>query len=116
MPLNTQIQRNGQALPIHWGSFHVAAMVLAATFDSGQGPYEDNRPESIIGEKYRPGDPIGIPRNIAFQLTSYGVIATTPLNDGDYTLKAGYVFADATDGEVFELKPGDILSAWRAPK
>lgn len=116
MPLNTEILRDGKPLPIRWGQFHVAAMVLAATFDSGQGPYEDNRPEIIVGEGYSPDVPIGIPRSIAFQLTSYGAIATTPLNDGEYTLKAGYTFADASDGEIFELKPGDTLIAYRVPK
>lgn len=116
MPLNTEIRRDGETLPIRWGQFHVACMVLAATFDSGQGPYMDNRPESIIGAGYSHDMPIGIPASIAFQLTSYGAIATTPLNDGEYTLKAGYTFADVTDGEIFELKPGDTLIAYRTMK
>lgn len=113
MPLNTMIIRNGEPLKLHWGNFHVAAMVLAVTFDTGQGPYMDNRPEKIVGEDYIPGTIVGISQATAFRLTSYPVIGTTVLNDGEYELVAGYTFMDTADGEILEFFPGDTLIAYR---
>lgn len=116
MPLITRILRDGKPLPVRWGQFHIAAMALAAAFDSGEGPYDDNSPESVIGEGYSPDNPIPISRGLAFQLASYPVLAATPLNNTQYTLTHAYTFADESDGEIFELKIGDTLIAYRQMK
>jgi hypothetical protein len=110
MPLNTQIMRDGKNLPVRWGGFHVGAMVLAASWDSGTGPFEDNSPPTDIDY---PTEPCPLSFRDAFSLMSYPVIATTPLNKGEYTLTGTHRFIDTSDGELFELLPGDILRAWR---
>jgi hypothetical protein len=114
MPLNTQIVRNGKPLEICWGGFHVAAMVLAVTMDSGEGPFA---PEACSKKgMYGVDDPDAL-MNInpaqSFSLVEYGAIGATPLNTGAYTLIGTYVFQDTSDGEVFTLLPGDVLSAYR---
>jgi len=116
MPLNTQIKRGGKllALPNGWGGFHVAAMVIAAAADSGQGPYEDM--ESFVDEALNLNESqgfIGIKPSDVFNLMNYMVIAQTPLNHGGYTLKQPWSFKDTADGELLELLPGDELIAWR---
>jgi hypothetical protein len=121
MPLNTQILRDGESLPLRWGDFHVAAMVLAATFDSGVGPFEDNTPPTVLTNTKTkeevpfnyPLEPLPITRRDAFDLTDYSAIATTPLNEGSYELKGPHRFIDCADGEILELLPGDVLKAWR---
>lgn len=35
------------------------------------------------------------------------------LNDYDYPLQRDHTFRDVTDGEIFELKTGDRIRAWR---
>jgi hypothetical protein len=118
MPLNTQITRNGEPLKISWGGFHVAAMVLAVTMDSGEGPFKDNSREAIYPgiDDDNANERLAISLRISFELTDYSVIGTTPLNDAPYVLNNSYTFVDTTDGEVFELKAGDILRAWRSWK
>jgi hypothetical protein len=112
MPLSTQVRRDGEPLKLAWGGFHIACMVVAVAADSGQGPYEDNSWNGITGSDL--DDAVVITRRDAFSLVNYGVIATTPLNDGSYTLKDGpYRFIDQADGEEFELLPGDKLIAFR---
>jgi hypothetical protein len=116
MPLNTRIIRDGEPLklPNGWGGFHIAAMVVAAALDSGQGPWKENTMTGIYGDDAKPGDLIGISHKDTFSLVSYGVLASTPLNEGSYTLKNGpYNFLDKTDGEEFTLLEGDELHAYR---
>jgi hypothetical protein len=118
MPLSTQIVRNGESLPKRWGDFHIAAMVLAAAFDSGKGPFEKSNSarkaikDRRLARRY-PTEPLPITRGTSFQLASYPIIGTTPLNEGSYTLKNRHHFIDETDGEVLELLPGDVLVAYR---
>lgn len=115
MPLNTRIMRGGEVLPLRWGSFHVAAMVIAASADSGKGPYKDMK--AFVKEAkalMKKQGNIGISPNDIFNLTDYYVIGATPLNAGGYTLKKRWAFVDKTDGETLELLPGDELSAWRS--
>jgi hypothetical protein len=109
MPLNTQIIRNGKPLEINWGGFHVAAMTIAAAVDSGKGPWE----KEILDKLGKETGPIPITPRVTFSLTSYMVIAATPLNDGEYKLMRDISFIDTTDGELFELKNGDTLIAVR---
>src|ERR1700683_2882693 len=80
MPLSTQVRRNGEPLKLAWGGFHVACMVVAAAADSGQGPYEDNSWNGITGSDL--DDAVVVTHRDVFSLENYGVIATTPLNDG----------------------------------
>lgn len=75
MPLMTRIERNGEALVLRWGWFHVEAMTEVADEESGE-------------ERY-------LQRN------------------GSWTVRNEYEFEDAADGEVFVIKPGDVLSMWR---
>jgi hypothetical protein len=116
MPLNTQIIRNGEALRLHWGDFHVAAMALAASFDAGTGPVSDpTKVYEVEPERFAcyPDAAFPITRRLAFELTSYPVLGLTPLNDGMYTLTRKHKFQDLADGEVLELLPGDVLHAYR---
>lgn len=125
MPLNTRIIRDGEPLQIRWGDFHVAAMVCAAAYDSGQGPFEgEQKPAFRYGEgdhewanrtadEY-PEVPCPITPRDSFTMADYYVIATTPLNDGEYVLKGEHRFLDCMDGEILHLLPGDVLQAWRS--
>jgi hypothetical protein len=118
MPLSTQIVRDGKPLELRWGGFHVAAMVYAATIDSGKGPFTDvgevrAQAKRLMDEQ---GD-IGITPRDAFELADYSVIGTTPLNNGPYTIKEWtLVFIDIMDGERLEIKPGDVLSMSRSSR
>lgn len=117
MPLNTVIKRNGKTLKVRWGGFHVAAMVCAAAWDSGEGPFTDGNTEPEMMTQATPqgeevtGHYLGM--KDAWELMSYPVIATTPLNSGGYTLEHDYTFVDCSDGEIFPLKKGDELIAFR---
>ncbi len=111
MPLNSQVKRNGKARKIHWGGFHVTAMTLAAAIDSKEGKLY----ESILKDAPDMLDGCGIqisPSDV-WHIMNYGVIAMTPLNSGDYTMQNEMKFKDSTDGEIFILKSGDVLSLWR---
>ena len=114
MPLGTTIKRDGKLLEIPWGEFHVAAMTYAAALDSKEGKLYEAMVEH--DEAWEAGgDPVSLPPGVVFQTVMYGVIAATPLNSGGYTLTTGdWSFHDPTDGEVFTLKAGDVLSAWRS--
>lgn len=114
MPLNTQILRDGKSLNLKWGGFHVAAMVIAASADSGRGPYQDmvSFKTEARGLMERQGS-IGITAHDAFKLCDYSVMAATPLNEGSYTLKEAWTFYDNMDGETLALLPGDELVAHR---
>ena len=115
MPLHTQVIRDGEALSLPWGGFHVAAMVYAVTIDSGKGPFTDNESvaEQAKGLMAKQGV-IPINRSDSFALMDYGVLAATPLNEGRYTMQhIDLKFLDMTDGEEFEIKVGDELVAYR---
>jgi hypothetical protein len=116
MPLNTQIMRNGELVPLRWGDFHVAAMALAASFDEGTNfigsPDKVYEVDAKQFECY-PDAPFPITRQIAFMLVSYPMLAKTPLNNGVYTLTKRHKFIDQMDGEILELLPGDELRAVR---
>lgn len=114
MPLITEIKRDGKAMKLAWGGFHIAAMVYAVTIDSGKGPFKNNAAVQEEAKKLmeKQGS-IGVTPSDAFSLSMYPVIGATPLNDGPYTMKSEITFLDTADGEVLVLKPGDILSAWR---
>lgn len=118
MPLITQITRDGEPLTLTWGDFHVAAMVIAAALDSGKGPWAENTIHGIASQwedkLTYPADPLPISFKDAWSICSYPVIAATPLNDGPYTLTKPHRFIDQRDGEVLDLLPGDILSAYRS--
>lgn len=119
MPLETQIQDlDGKLIPLRWGDFHIAAMVLAATFDSGQGPFKDNRLRRIIRDRRLarryPVEPMPIGPGTCFQLASYPVIGATPLSGEGYVLKRTHRFIDTRDGELLELFPGYRLIAFRS--
>lgn len=120
MPLETQIQdTTGKLLRLHWGDFHIAAMVLAATFDSGQGPFKDNHQRIIMRANRRlarryPVEPMPIGPMNCFQLASYPVISATPMDGLGYVLKRTHRFLDTRDGELLELFPGYRLIAFRS--
>lgn len=110
MPLSTQIERDGELLAIGWGYFHVAAMTLAAALDDPECKLHQ---ELVKNDEMPTDDQITLSSSTVFGLSSYGVMAATPLNGNSYQLKADYTFVDMVDGEVFELKTGDLLRAWR---
>jgi len=113
MPLETRIIRNGEPLRIPWGGFHVAAMVLAVTLETGKGPFQDNSRDALLTEECG-GLPIAITPSLTFELMSYPAIGATALNDGPYTVQEEWTFQDVTDGEILQLLPGDVLHAYRA--
>ena len=121
MPLCTQIIRDGTPITLNWGDFHVAAMILATLADEKPMsevmhytyPDKDTEYAGKTQDDY-PAIPCPINWGIAFQLTSYGVIGNTRLNDGAYTLKHQHRFIDVSDGELLTLEPGDVLEAWRS--
>lgn len=117
MPLVTYILRDGEKLrmPNGYGGFHVAAMVMSSSMDSGRGPFTENTPERVVGCPYEEiTEPLPIDRGVAFGLTAYPVMSATPLNDGHYVLQRDWSFVDVTDGEVLRLKAGDDLVAYRS--
>jgi len=116
MPLNTRIERDHSDLKLRWSGFHVAAMVLAAALDSGQGPFPVCTPEAVFGEAYEPGDQIRLSPGDVFDLVDYSVISATPLNAAAYTLTRDWTFVDSTDGEELTLKAGDTLHAYRSSR
>ena len=122
-PLSTRITRDGEPLSLRWGQFHIAAMIYAVSWDSGEGPFEMNEPPKYL---VRPSDGDEMPLNYpeepcpisppeAFHIVRDSVIAATALNDRPYTLKKEHRFIDVTDGEVLHLLPGDVLEATREP-
>jgi hypothetical protein len=115
MPLQTQIIRDGEVMKLKWGGFHVAAMVIAASADSGQGPYKDMSAfQKEIKDLMEKQDAVGVNPSDVWSLMDYGAISATPMGTGgEYELKERWVFHDNSDGEVLELLPGDILRAWR---
>jgi hypothetical protein len=116
MPLNTSITRNGELIPLRWGNYHIAAMALAACFETGKGtitsPADVYQIDSSIWACY-PDMPFPITRQVANMLAEYGALSKTPLNEGIYTLTEKHKFIDIADGEILILLPGDILSAYR---
>jgi hypothetical protein len=109
MPLNSQVERDGDLLSIPWGHFHVAAMATAVMF-------EDNSawPEVVPSPKLEnyPLEPQPLTPADCFMLADYGVLGAI-FPEGIYTLKNAHAFIDTTDGEVFRLEPGDVLKVWR---
>jgi hypothetical protein len=135
MPLNTEILRNGKTLKgIRWGDFHVAAMMISSSLDGpDQGCFKedytvDNPPHfqwgkvdahpewNNKGQESYPEVPMPLSPSDAFQMVTYPLIGMTPLNSGSFVLKNRHVFCDTSDGEIFELLPGDELRAYRSSK
>lgn len=115
MPLETTIVRGTEPLKLNWGGFHVAAMVYAVTIDSGQGPFKDNQSVAEQAKALMEKDGrIGVTPKDVFDLTDYYVIAATPLNSDAWILTQDLTFIDVMDGEVLELKRGDVLRAYRS--
>jgi hypothetical protein len=113
MPLNTAIYRNGKPLSLRWGGFHMVAMTLAAAIDSQEGELIRILKDNEGGRELLSYDPIPLSPGDVWSLTGYHIVAATPLNTGDYTLKGSYRFTDPTDDELLELLPGDVLSMSR---
>ena len=120
MPLNTFIERDGEPLQLRWGGFHMCAMVFAASWDSGEGIFEDNTEPEMEEPEYANKEghgPLGHYIHPSYSMMiSYPHIGMTPLNNGPYILKKDYRFVDAQDGEILDLKAGDKLIAYRSHK
>ena len=95
-------------------------MTYASAWDSGQGPFEDNSEPALETNAKRADGSLAPPGHYIsvheIMLFGYQHIATTPLNNGSYVLKNDYEFTDCMDGEVFQLKQGDKLFAYRVSK
>lgn len=141
MPLNTQVLRNGKPVPGGGNWWIVGAMMIAASIDSGKGPFEENTFMGIEGRE-RPSEwhdpnycsgldqdkddqflctgcakafPVVIGVSFMNRSVHYGTLGMTPLNDGRYTVKNGpYMFADQMSGKVFTIETGDVLVAFRS--
>lgn len=110
MPLETQIIRDGKPLQLRWGDFHVAAMAIACSYDSGTGIFEDN---SYPAPPY-PEQPRGIGPGETFLICMYPVLAKCAVGKfGSYTLTKEHKFVELMTGEELHLLPGDILKMHR---
>lgn len=109
MPLNTQIKRDDAILPVHWGQFHVAAMVVAVMFENPADWADKVKPNADLNY---PTEPQPLNPSDIFALVNYGVISAVAPK-GEYTLEQEHAFLDPFDNEVFRLQPGDILKFWR---
>lgn len=100
---------------VRWGHFHVAAICLAAMADAPLRPEHHRVDEMLKVWRNTNGDlsPMPIMPGDVFALADYGMLGTTVLNEGDYTLQSDYLFVDPMDDEVFELKAGDVLKVGR---
>jgi hypothetical protein len=110
MPLNTQVERDGETLSIPWGHFHVAAMAVATMYEHPE-IWKDARPIEGVIEDY-PLAPMPLTPSDVFLLVDYGVLGAI-FPEGSYTLRDSHAFIDTTDGEIFRLEPGDVLRVWR---
>ena len=112
MPLETQIERSGKTLHVRWGYFHLNAMYTAAIKES-----VPNKKGLIAGDEEKTFGELADGELINFgDCYIYGLsIPGCPLVErGEQTLLQTHTFTDTYDGEVFTLKPGDILRAWRS--
>lgn len=138
MPLNVQVIRNGEPVSIRWGEFHVAAMAVASSIDGpDKGMFKENHtisnpppfgmPEKLPDtadqswagkdQTSYPEVPMPITREDAFQIASYPMLAMTEVGKkGSHVLINRHRFVDCTDGEVFELLPGDELRMSRSSR
>lgn len=121
MPLNTAVIRDGKPLALRWGGWHRGVMIYAVALDSGKGPFGDSSQESLMPAAALAGMRSGstpvltLGRDAWFPLImrGYAAYAGSPLNDGPYTLQQDWAFRDPEDGEVLELKAGDVLHVYR---
>jgi hypothetical protein len=89
MPANTQIIRDGKPVLLRWGMWHVNCLYDAAALEDSRVvvKLKDGRSEFFY---------MGFPNHPA-----------------TYVFRKYHRFVDETDGEVFEIFPGDQYSAWR---
>lgn len=88
MPLHTQIEREGELLPLRWGWWHVSRMQEVAILEhTGQDPEN-----AVLDLDFWRG----------FPLTELAL-------KGEYTVRGTYRFRDEADGELLDILPGDIL-------
>jgi hypothetical protein len=117
MPLNTVIERDERALELRWGGFHVAAMVCAVSWDTGAGIFVDNTEPEMETVTKEDGTEVTAhvisPKNV-FEFVDYSRLGATKLGHSPVVLQKDYTFFDMMDGEVFELKAGDKLYAFRS--
>lgn len=113
--LRAQIMRDGNPMVLHWGDFHIAAMIFASVWDSGIGPFLSNEPPDFYDDGEGHVFPARYPELAApitpasFEIIRPDVISETPLRRGRYVLRGEHRFIDMTDGEVLHLLPEDIL-------
>lgn len=117
MPLNTVITRStGEVAELRWTDFHVAAMILASTYDAGPAALAKLFTKVPEIDLTNPEEPFVISPSDAFGMANYMVIGMSPLNSQSYTIQRGpYYFRDGM-GQVDDLvlNPGDVLDAWRS--
>jgi hypothetical protein len=91
MPINTELIRDGQAvkMPHGWGMWHCYCLFDAASKEDSRVVVKKNDGSSEMFFGYWPNNP------------------------SSYTYKKHHRYIDETDGEVFDIFPGDIYSAWR---
>jgi len=108
MPLNTEIERNGEALKLCWGDFHLNAMYTAAIKESA--------PDTPLEGGGKVGDESCKILNFIMGVYYLHIPGCPLVERGEQTLLYQHEFVDPYDGEVFELLPGDVLRAWRSYK
>lgn len=111
MPINSQIIRDGQTLPVRWSQFHIAAMAIAIMFEEPE-KWDGAKPNDDIIELY-PGSPQPIGPRDTFMIVTYPVLAAVWDDRDEVTLEHAHAFEDVSDGEVFKLNKGDKLRIWR---
>ena len=112
MPLETQVERNGQPVPIRWGYFALSCMYTAAVAE--QLPDQETDAGNRFGD-LDPADAEDPVQPVDFSLTPiyYLDVDCDLVRKGSQKLTRLHRFVDPTDGEVLELQAGDVLSAWR---
>lgn len=108
MPLVTEIIRDDATLPVRWGQFHVAAMLVAIMFEQPDNKFDVKPSENLD----YPTEPQPLGAGDIFSLVNYGVVSAVAPK-GEYTLTEAHAFLDPFDNEVFRLLPGDNLKFWR---
>lgn len=89
MPANTQIVRNGEAISLRWGWWHIEKLYEAAGNEDSRVIVKRKDGESEMFHMMFPNHP------------------------STFTFRKYHKFVDESDGEVFEIFPGDEYSAWR---
>lgn len=100
MPLQTRICRDGKALSLCWGGWHLQVMRDTAILEM-LGYTMESAPRELVYDTE------------AWRDHSHRELPKTELHStGKQTLQHHWNWRDPADGEVLRLQPGDVLEMW----